>query len=97
MTMRCTVTSKGQITLPAQLRRKYNICKGDVLELDPQSANIAIRRLKTEGTRTVAELIGFIDALGAGQNEPAPLSKFDQHIADGAVASFERRHESGSD
>ncbi len=32
--MKATLTSKGQITLPAAIRRKLNLHAGDVLEFD---------------------------------------------------------------
>jgi AbrB family looped-hinge helix DNA binding protein len=32
--MKATLTSKGQITLPAAIRRKLNLRAGDVLEFD---------------------------------------------------------------
>lgn len=35
--MQTTITSKGQITLPAKLRKKLNLKPGDRLEFDPDA------------------------------------------------------------
>jgi len=38
--MKSTLTSKGQITLPVELRRRLNLKTGDVLEFDEKAPYI---------------------------------------------------------
>jgi AbrB family looped-hinge helix DNA binding protein len=40
--MRATLTSKGQITVPAALRRQYNLKAGDELDFVPDGPTISL-------------------------------------------------------
>ena len=40
--MRATMTSKGQITVPAALRREYNLQAGDELDFVPDGTKISV-------------------------------------------------------
>ncbi len=42
--MKATITSKGQITIPLQLRRKFNLNAGDQLEFDEAAPVLTARR-----------------------------------------------------
>ena len=43
--MRSTVTSKGQITIPAALRRRFGLTAGTVLEFDKDAPILTARRV----------------------------------------------------
>ena len=42
--MKATLTSKGQITLPIELRRRFDLKPGDVLEFDETAPFIKARK-----------------------------------------------------
>jgi len=44
--MRATLTSKGQITLPVKLRRKFALLPGTVLEFDEHAACLQARKVE---------------------------------------------------
>jgi AbrB family looped-hinge helix DNA binding protein len=43
--MKATITSKGQITIPLAIRRRFNLNAGDQLEFDENAAVITARRV----------------------------------------------------
>jgi AbrB family looped-hinge helix DNA binding protein len=43
--MKATITSKGQITIPAKVRRKLNLKTGQVLEFDEQAPYLKATRV----------------------------------------------------
>jgi len=54
------VTGSGQITIPAELRRKYNIATGDRLMVtEDEQGHIVVK----QNLRTAAELDGFFSLL----------------------------------
>jgi AbrB family looped-hinge helix DNA binding protein len=52
-TPRSRVTTQGQISVPAEIRRKLGIGPGSVLEWDEQGGEVVVRRL---GDYTSAEI-----------------------------------------
>lgn len=44
MTMKATITSKGQITIPLRLREKFHLNAGDQLEFDENAPVLIARR-----------------------------------------------------
>lgn len=44
--MKATITAKGQITLPAELRRKQGWVNDTILEFDASVANVVMRQTK---------------------------------------------------
>ena len=42
--MKATITSKGQITIPAKVRRRLNLKAGQVLEFDEEAAYLKATR-----------------------------------------------------
>jgi AbrB family looped-hinge helix DNA binding protein len=52
-----TITSKGQITIPLSLRRKFHLNAGDKLEFDEDAAVLTARRAvnQKEWTETLEE------------------------------------------
>lgn len=50
-TLQAKVTSKGQITLPKQIRSKLAICTGDRLEFSVEKSNrISVRKMRAPGS-----------------------------------------------
>ena len=50
-TLQAKVTSKGQITLPKQIRSKLAICTGDRLEFSVEKSNrISVRKMRATGS-----------------------------------------------
>lgn len=52
-----TITSKGQITIPRSLRRKFHLNPGDKLDFDEKASVLVARRAvdRKEWTKTLAE------------------------------------------
>ncbi|MFC6724698.1 AbrB/MazE/SpoVT family DNA-binding domain-containing protein [Halobium palmae] len=44
---KATVTSKGQVTIPAELRRRLGIEKGDVLSFEESDDGIVVRKVES--------------------------------------------------
>lgn len=56
------VTKKGQITIPAELRRKYNITPNTKVEVVEEDDKIVIKKLTS-----------IYDLAGAGQGNPEEI------------------------
>ncbi len=54
MTTTATLTSKGQITIPKELREKLDLKKGDKLVLVEEEGNIILRKVSLEEVRKQA-------------------------------------------
>lgn len=52
-----TITAKGQITIPKQLRRKFHLSAGDKLEFDEEAPVLLARRAADQESwsKTIAE------------------------------------------
>ena len=50
-----TVSEKGQVTLPAELRRRYGLSGGSLVEIEARDDGLFLRRV-----RSVAELAGIL-------------------------------------
>ena len=62
--MKATITSKGQITLPAAIRRRLGLKPGDVLEFDETAPFLkALRPVDRERMNV---------AIGRGKRRPGP-------------------------
>jgi antitoxin PrlF len=46
-TQQSTVTSRGQITLPASMRRRLGLGEGDRVDIDQQGDTLVVRRAST--------------------------------------------------
>lgn len=75
-----TVTSKGQITIPAEVRRDLGLRPG--ARVDFVRTDEGVYQL-IPTTRTVTSLKGFVAALA----EPVPLEAMDDAIAAAATES----------
>ena len=54
MTITTTLTSKGQVTIPKELREKLDLQKGDKLVLVEEDDNIILRKMSLEEVRKEA-------------------------------------------
>ena len=57
MEKKARVTSKGQVTIPAEVRRELRVRKGDVLVFESDSRGVRVRPLR-EGADVFAEYEG---------------------------------------
>jgi antitoxin PrlF len=69
------VSSKGQIVLPAALRRRLGLSAGARLELVEQSDGVTLRVLRAVPRANVARLAGMLKAPSRGV--PRRLEDFD--------------------
>ena len=58
------VTSKGQVTIPAHLRKKYSITENSKVEIIEEDGKIVIRKLVT-----------IFDLAGTGKGDPEEIKK----------------------
>jgi AbrB family looped-hinge helix DNA binding protein len=63
--MRTTITSKGQITIPARLRRRFGLTPGTVLEFDEDAPVLTARRVVSRSRMEKAA--GVLEAELAGK------------------------------
>jgi AbrB family looped-hinge helix DNA binding protein len=59
-----SVTSKGQITIPAHLRKKYNIDETSKVEVIEENGKLVIKKLVT-----------IFDLAGTGDGEPETIKR----------------------
>jgi antitoxin PrlF len=69
------VSSKGQIVLPADLRRRLGLGAGTRLELSEESDGLRLRATRTVPEAAVADLAGLVKAPTRGT--PRRLDDFD--------------------
>ena len=58
------VTSKGQITIPAHLRKKHQITENSKIEI-----------IEEDGKLVIKKLITIFDLAGTGEGEPTQLKQ----------------------
>jgi AbrB family looped-hinge helix DNA binding protein len=76
-----TVTSKGQVTIPADLRRKFKIEEGSKVEILEEDGRIVVKRKisifdlagSSAGSSDVEELKRLLDGLRDEDAEKEPL------------------------
>jgi AbrB family looped-hinge helix DNA binding protein len=54
--MRTTVTTKGQVTIPVEIRKKFNIAPGTILDFDEKAEQLVAAIVSTQVP--IRELIG---------------------------------------
>lgn len=69
------VSSKGQIVLPAELRRRLGLGAGTRLELSEESDGLRLRVTRTVHEAVVSDLAGLVKAPSRGK--PRRLDDFD--------------------
>ena len=80
-----TVTSKGQVTIPADIRRRMRLHAGSKIDFFENRAGEMVIRAKTGDIR---ELYGFLKYNGA----PLSIEQMDEAIGEAAVEHFDRSH-----
>jgi antitoxin PrlF len=75
-----TITSKGQITIPAEIRKKLRLKTGDKVDFYESAEGKIIFHPKTG---SIMDMKGILKRLGYVQTGPAPtVEELDQSIAD---------------
>ena len=69
------VSAKGQVVLPADLRRRLGLNPGARLEITEEPDGLRLRLQRTVSTAPVDELAGMVTAPSRGK--PRKLSDFD--------------------
>ena len=69
------VSAKGQVVLPADLRRRLGLNPGARLEITEETDGLRLRLQRTVSTTPVDELAGMLTAPSRGK--PRKLSDFD--------------------
>lgn len=77
------LTIQGQISVPAEVRRKLGVSPGSVLEWEEKAGEIVVRRA---GRFTSADIHSAVFPAGA----PTPVS--DKEIKDGIRRYMRKRH-----
>ena len=69
------VLSKGQITLPRDIRKKMEIKTGDMLLLEEKDRQVVIKKGKT-----IFDYIGAEGGCATFEDEPRPIDRMTQRI-----------------
>lgn len=91
VTHQATVTRKGQITIPASMRRHLQIEEGDRVEFEEQGDAVVVRRA---ATMTVTERTAGMLSRYAGAVPLSPAEErdaFERLVAQDVVESLEGR------
>ncbi len=83
---RSRVTAQGQVSVPAQVRRRLGVGPGSVLEWDADRDAIVVRRAGRYSSAEIHEAL-------FGQDRPVPRSLGE--LKDGIRRSVRRRHARG--
>lgn len=86
-TTRITVTRKGQVTIPIELRRTLGIHEGDQLEAELQGDSVILRRSVGVAQRTAGALAAYRRERALSLTEERQA--FEQSVADDVSASME--------
>ena len=70
-----TLSSKGQIVLPAKVRRRLGLAAGSRLDLVEESDGVRLRVARLVPATRVAEVVGMVSARSKGK--PRKLHDFD--------------------
>lgn len=81
VTRTTTVTRKGQITLPIDIRRALNISEGDRIAVEQQGETVVLTRAKSVAARTAGILAQY--------RLPQPLSAEEEREAFGVAVAEE--------
>ena len=84
---RTTVTRKGQVTIPIEIRRALNLAEGDQLAVEQQGEAVLLRRAPSVAERTAGILARYRKATPLSPDEER--AAFEQAVADEVAASLE--------
>jgi AbrB family looped-hinge helix DNA binding protein len=82
-----TVTRKGQVTIPVEIRRSLGLTEGEGMTVEQQGDKVLLRRTTSVAERTAG--------IAAEYRRPTPLTPeheraaFEQAVADEVAASLE--------
>jgi AbrB family looped-hinge helix DNA binding protein len=82
-----TMSTKGQIVIPRELRERLGWAEGTRLELLSQSGGVVIRAARSFQETRVEDLLGILPYAGT----PKTIDEMDRAIAQGALESAGRR------
>ena len=66
------LTAQGQISVPAEVRKKLGIGPGSVLEWDEHEGGVVVRRVGLSITRFALKRVAFTAPPGNGTSSAAP-------------------------
>ena len=81
-----TITSKGQITLPAELRKHWNLKAGDQLLFDPPSGKVG--RFEPRRKRSIFERLDELQLPSLGR--PLTQADIDNSVAEAMQEQHDR-------
>jgi AbrB family looped-hinge helix DNA binding protein len=75
--MQTRVSTKGQIVLPGQLRRRLGICAGDPLDVGIEGEHIVLtmRPKRIRPAKIIADPVTGLPVLSVGEDAPVLSSK----------------------
>ncbi|MDR2567086.1 MAG: AbrB/MazE/SpoVT family DNA-binding domain-containing protein [Bifidobacteriaceae bacterium] len=78
MSVTATMSSKGQLTIPAELRSRHHLTYGQTVTIEEVEGGLLLRA----APRPASRLAGFF---GPWRGDPATLEEMDDAIAAGAA------------
>jgi antitoxin PrlF len=82
---RSRLTSQGQISVPAEVRRKLGLAPGSVIEWDEEAGNIVVRRA---ASTTFEDIHNFLFPPGTPRPAPLTVEQMDEAIGE----AIRRKH-----
>ena len=75
--METRLSTKGQVVLPVQIRRKLGLCTGDSLDTKVEGGRIVLtpRRSRSRKVKIIIDSVTGLPMLSAGLEAPAMSSK----------------------
>lgn len=82
--MKTTLSTKGQVVLPAPIRRKLGLEPGDSLDAEVQGGRVTLtpRKARSRKPRILADPVTGLPVLSAGPDAPVLTSKQVREILD---------------
>lgn len=87
---RTTLTRKGQMTVPIQIRRALNLAEGDHLAVEQHGEAFLVRRATSVVEQTAGKLAKYRKTPPATSEEEK--AAFEQGVADEVAASLNDEH-----
>lgn len=84
---RVRLRRSAQITLPAELRRTFNLVEGDELEAEAVEGGILLRPVAARARRSLDEILGSVKYIGP---EPRPSPEEEEEWIAREVMAFRR-------
>lgn len=79
------VTEKGQVTIPADVRRALGIMPHDPVEFEVDGEFVKLRRVRSR----ILDGFGSVPPVHRPEHLPAPREAFEQGVADDVLAEAE--------